>query len=572
MRKLLAALALLVASPASAADVWFNSDPATDLTGLVVEAMEKNVAAANGKPVEFRVNIFAFTEESIADKMLELAKNNPNLQIDMVTDWSMLSTSGRHRAPYLEAAASGDYQSACDGIGGTSAVRASCVTKLEGILGGADLSSKLRVRYKKDDPYRYDPQRGVVYDHAATDGLDHHKGIVFLVDGVPTEMLTGSFNWSPTANDSNYENLMRFHRNVPAERDLMKAYAAETGAMFHNAAVSLDGKNARAYKTWLYKKKAFDAGQGPNPGMEPVPELDAEGGVFEICPNPSSNPTLEELLTSVNGAIAVSGGTFKDDPIEPGGIVAINHATAEALDALPQIGPVTVKKIHDWIEKNGPMESLDDLKAAGLNSRQINLIKDKIDLRYSEAFFSSKLQDCDKAGTGFAAINATNTTLVKNDGAPGATRVPGSLPAPAIDLFRRAKAGDVIKIAAYGYAPNSPEYAEMKKAVARGASVQVILNKAYNESVVAALADLATQYPGKVEAKMFRSRTMHEKFAVVNDDVFNGSANLNNSSTGKHAEDRFVVKNDAAFSEAFHDEFTRLWERASWSVGGPGNI
>src|SRR5687767_458851 len=108
--------ALLLSSPAYAADVWFNSDPATNLTGEVLAAMERNVAAANGKPVEFRVNIFAFTDESIADKMLELAKNNPNLKIDMVTDWSMLSASGSHRPPYLEDAARGDYQSACNGI------------------------------------------------------------------------------------------------------------------------------------------------------------------------------------------------------------------------------------------------------------------------------------------------------------------------------------------------------------------------------------------------------------------------------------------------------------------------
>ncbi len=571
MRKTLAAALVLVASPASAADVWFNSAPDTDLTGKVIEAMERNVAAANGKPVEFRVNIFAFTEESIADKMLELAKANPNLKIEMVTDWSMLSTSGSHRAPYLEAAAAGDYQDACDGIGGAASVRSACVAKLESLLGGGGLDN-IAIHYKKDDPYKWDPQRGVVYDHSATEGLDHHKGIAFLVDGVPTEMLTGSFNWSPTANDSNYENLMRFSRDTPAERELIKAYAAEAGAMFHNAAVSLSGADARIYKTWLYKKKAYEAGQGPNPGPEPQSAVAGGDGAFSICPNPAANPTLEELVASVNGAIAVSGGVFTDDPIAPGGIVAVNHADAKALDALPQIGPATVKKIHSWIEKNGPMESLDDLKAAGLTKRQIDSIKDKIDLRYSEAFFSSKLLDCDKPGTGFAAMNATNTTLVKNDGAPGASRVPGSLPAPAIDLFRRANPGDVIKIAAYGYAPNSPEYQEMKKAVARGARVQVILNKAYNESVVAALGSLAQQYPGMVEAKMFKSRTMHEKFAVVNDDVFNGSANLNNSSTGKHAEDRFVVKNDEAFSAAFHDEFTRLWDRASWVAGEPGNI
>lgn len=626
MRKIAASFvavsALFAALPAHAADVWFNSQPDVNLTGEVLAAFDRNVSAAEGRQADIYVNIFAFTERSIAAKMLETARDNPNITIKMVTDWSMLSASGSHMAPYLEMAAAGKYTDACNGLESTPAKRASCKTNLEAMLGGTKLPN-LQIRYKKDDPYRYDGNLAkVVYDHGQTDGLNHHKGVAFVVEGVPTEMLTGSFNWSPTANDSNYENLMRFSRENEPERALIRAFASETGAMFNNAAVSLSGTDARAYKTWLYDKHEFAAGVGPDPGPAPSATTGGDVAVFSICPNPTDAPSLEELSDMVDGAVAVLGADFAEEPlnvnnapwsklvsklgvsatvaraivkesredgpfasieglkdrvpaaagIDPAKFdgtefgtnkVAVNHASEVDLQALYGIGPTTARKIVSWIEANGPMETLDDLKKAGVSAATVAKIASKVDLRYSEAFFSGKFLDCPTAGTGFAAMNATSTTLVADADGVGATRQPGSLPAPAVDLFRRAKATDTIKVATYGFSASSPEYQALKAAVERGATAKVVLNADYNESVAAALQKLATDNGGRVEVKWFKSRTMHEKFGVVGNDVFNGSANLNPSSTGKHAEDRYILKNDSAFADAFHAEFDRLWERAS---------
>ena len=626
MRRLtssLLALSLLLATlPAQAAEVWFNSEPETDLTGEILESLERNVAAADGRPAEFYVNIFAFTEKRIGRKLLEVAKQNPNIKIKMVTDWSQLSTSASRQPPFLEMAAAGRYADACNGLETTAAKRASCKSDLESLLGGDPLPN-LEVRYKKDDPYRWsDEEDKVIYDHSRSDGLDHHKAIAFVIDGVPTEMMTGSFNWSPTANDSNYENLMRFHRDNPAERALIRAFAAETGAMFHNAAVSLSGPDARAFKTWLHKKHTFDAGHGADPGPAPATTTAGDVEVIAICPNPSEQPTLEELIEDVNGAVAVLGADFADEPINlnnasaaqikstlgvtttlagkiakeardngpftdvenlksrvsgASGIadakfdgtefgtdkIAVNHASEAELQALYGVGPTNARRITSWIEANGPMESMDDFRKAGIAASTIAKFAPKVDLGYSEAFFSGKFMDCPQPGTGFAAVNSTRTTLVRNATGTGVTRVTGNLPAPAVDLFRRATPADTIKIAAYGFSASSPEYAALKAAVERGSSAKVVLNGAYNEGVAASLQALGAANGGRVEVKWFKSRTMHEKFGVVGNDVFNGSANLNTSSTGKHAEERFLVKNDAALADAFHAEFDRLWERAS---------
>src|SRR5439155_164136 len=81
-------------------------------------AVTRNCAAAGTKPIGFDVNLFAFTDDSIAAKMLALAAAHPNLTIKIATDWSSLAESGGRKVPFLEHAAAGDYAAACAVDGG----------------------------------------------------------------------------------------------------------------------------------------------------------------------------------------------------------------------------------------------------------------------------------------------------------------------------------------------------------------------------------------------------------------------------------------------------------------------
>ena len=84
------------------------------------------------------------------------------------------------------------------------------------------------------------------------------------------------------------------------------------------------------------------------------------------------------------------------------------------------------------------------------------------------------------------------------------------------------------------------------------------MNNEYTDPAVNVVKALKAQGV-PIDIRKQKAETMHEKYGVVGDDAFFGSANFSESSSTKHSEDRFVVKNHPELADAFKEQFERLW-------------
>jgi competence protein ComEA len=70
----------------------------------------------------------------------------------------------------------------------------------------------------------------------------------------------------------------------------------------------------------------------------------------------------EQVLVAPRGS-PVGGAAGGGSPGAPAGPVSLSSATAEQLDTLPGVGPVTAQKIVTYRQEHGPFTSVDGLDA-----------------------------------------------------------------------------------------------------------------------------------------------------------------------------------------------------------------
>lgn len=77
--------------------------------------------------------------------------------------------------------------------------------------------------------------------------------------------------------------------------------------------------------------------------------------------------------TAAGGAVAPAGGS---SPTATSGPVSLSTATAEQLDELPGIGPVTAQKIVDYRTQHGAFHSVDELDAiSGIGPARLDQLR-----------------------------------------------------------------------------------------------------------------------------------------------------------------------------------------------------
>ena len=223
-------------------EAHFSSERGVDLDDVIVSAWDlAEGAARRGEDASIDIAIFSFTTQELAHELLRLAKDNPTLRIRLLADLSQVSQSQRHMSPYIEFAAQGNYREACKVM--PRSARSDCRLRLEIVLEGT-LLDNVEVSYKYYDAYVYGPGGRIMLEHRLSK-LMHHKFVV--VNG--KNLVTGSYNFSPTARRSNYENLMVFSGSN--ERDMVGDYAAEFDTMWNDASIVMIATDVREWRREL---------------------------------------------------------------------------------------------------------------------------------------------------------------------------------------------------------------------------------------------------------------------------------------------------------------------------------
>lgn len=566
--------ALTAARPRST-DVVFTSEgnALVVFRQKILGAIDDTIARANGRTVDVNLMLFAFTDKVLADAIADRCRNHANLTVRLLTDWSQLPTSGDRQPARLARLA----------------------------------LPNLVVKFKKDNPYVWGAN-GPDYHHGATQGLNHHKGFVTLIDGRPEKMTAGSFNWSVGAMDGNYENLMVLDRHDVDNRAVMSSYQAEFEGFWNDHRAALTCAEALRERERLYTELARASGGSYTPTPvtvadipDPLYRAQDLGNAFDansfrdrdaerlkaLIGSTRANKVLAELrdfgrfdtvdelfervptlatLTAAKQAELRARAEFGE------GALSVNGATVTELDRAG-FSKKQAEQIVAYLQSYGAVENLDELtNAAGLSTARLARILPSLSSNDVKALYSARVPGA-AATTGWAAEHQSPTLVAKKPGAPGPTsptaparpaaeQVARDLASAVADLLRRTPAGETFKLAMYGISPGSPEFHELVDATNRGVKLRAVLYDQYNQPAIDALKALKAQ--GKdVELRIIRSRVMHEKFGVVGDDVFNGSANFSSSSITKHTEDRFLFRNMPELAKRFADEFDRLWSRGT---------
>ncbi|MGW4371764.1 phospholipase D-like domain-containing protein [Nocardia takedensis] len=177
----------------------------TGLRARVLEVLRKAADLGRGSRVDVHIMTFSFTDTAIAGHLVDVARSTPDLSVRLIADWSQ----------------------GADGAG--RQVRA---------LAGLGLPN-IAVRYKNDQPYVWDPEKGrIQWSYRASRGLLHHKTLAILVNGQPHTLLCGSFNWT-TRSANSYENVIVFDRGSRASIEVMVSVEREFEAMWSDGAATL---------------------------------------------------------------------------------------------------------------------------------------------------------------------------------------------------------------------------------------------------------------------------------------------------------------------------------------------
>ena len=241
-------------------EVYFNSQERLEkhLTDAFAEATDR---AKEGKQGTIDIMIFSFTSTTLADDLLRIARDFPNVRIRILGNLSQLFREQFSVFPDLENIVTGEKEA----YRRTAERRKSYIkdekdrkkaieNELKYLL--SEFRQKplpnVEIKYKWFPAFSWNEEEGEpTYDHFHQKAsLLHHKTAV-----INSEILVnGSYNWSMSAETKNFENLMII--TGPEEQDLkmVSDFHDEFKAMWNDPQIAKPEEECRRLKEEICEK------------------------------------------------------------------------------------------------------------------------------------------------------------------------------------------------------------------------------------------------------------------------------------------------------------------------------
>ncbi|MCX6354693.1 MAG: phospholipase D-like domain-containing protein [Candidatus Aureabacteria bacterium] len=233
-------------------EVHFNSTER--LEKYIKEAFSEAVARtkAGGKGT-IDIMIFSFTSPSLAETLLRIGRDFPDIRIRILANLSQLFREPTSVLPDLEDITSGKieaYRRAAERrrafIKDADDRKISVESELKQIVSEYRQKpiGNIEIKYKWFPAFSWDEkEKAPVYDHFHPKAaLLHHKSVVANGE----TLVTGSYNWSTYAETKNIENLMIIRGQE--DRKLVSDFQAEFTTMWNDPAIAKSGAECRALK------------------------------------------------------------------------------------------------------------------------------------------------------------------------------------------------------------------------------------------------------------------------------------------------------------------------------------
>lgn len=247
---------------------YFSSTSAVPLREVIFQFLEPVSVLAKNHTIEIHIMVFSFTDSGLCNRLIEIARSNPNVMIRIIADWGLISDDKDRKIRYL----------------------------------AEQNLDNLRVRLLYDQPYLWNPEKQRLdWNYQTSLGLLHHRTIALFVDGKPFKLLSGSYNPTKQA-EKNYENLVEFRPGSEGADRILWEIEQEFHTLWCDPELSVD------FRMGLELRKSIKKMYIEHPEMSPLDVRAtvqwAGGKPFRIEP-PNYN-----RMVSTNEVLAFSSRVF----------------------------------------------------------------------------------------------------------------------------------------------------------------------------------------------------------------------------------------------------------------------